>query len=380
MHRAYYDTLGVQTNATTDEIKRAYKKLALQKHPDKGGNEEEFKALGTAYKVLTDDNTRRIYDQLGEEGLQGNNGAGGFGNVNPHDIFSQFFGADAGFGPFHGFNHHHQNGRSQPPATVQSIECSLEELFTGCTKQVRLTRKVGKGKAMSAPCTDCKGRGVVVHTVQMGHFLTQTQQHCGACGGQGVLRNKKLVDETSYVDLEIQRGTRHDSQVILKGKGNETPHSDDGECGDYILQIKQSEHERFRRENDDLIYPVRLTDVDLLTCTTVTIAHIDSSTYSIDITKMTDLSKPYKVAKMGMPKTDAPSETGDLFLTIAVTKTPLPTNRRSQIRELLALKPEPTPSTLLKPVIVAHIHQEGASRRNARPHQHHPENVQCAQQ
>ena len=377
MHRAYYDTLGVQPNATTDEIKRAYKKLALQKHPDKGGNEEDFKALGTAYKVLTDDNTRRIYDQMGEEGLQGQSSSG-FGNVNPHDIFAQFFGSDSGFGAFPGFNRHHHH-RSQPPATVQSIECSLEELFAGCTKKVKITRKIAKGKGMSTPCTTCNGSGVVVHTVQMGHFLTQTQQHCSSCDGRGVVKNKKLVDETSYIDLDISRGTRHDTQVILKGKGSETPNSDDGECGDYVLQIKQSDHGRFKRENDDLIFMMNITDVDLLTCSSLPIVHIDSTVYSIDISKMTDLSKPYKVASMGMPKTEQPSEFGDLFIIVKVEKTVIPSEKRSQIRTLLSLKAESPSATTLHPVIVSRTSQDGSARRNARQPQQ-PENVQCAQQ
>lgn len=378
MYRAYYDTLGVQPNATTDEIKRAYKKLALQKHPDKGGNEEEFKALGTAYKVLTDENTRRIYDQMGEEGLRGQSNSG-FG-VNPHDIFAQFFGSDAGFDPFAGFNHHpHHQHRSQPPATVQPVECSLEELFSGCTKKVKVTRKIAKGKVKSEPCTACNGMGVIVHTVHMGHFMTQTQQRCGSCDGRGVLKNKKLVDETSYIDLEIQRGTQPDTQMILKGKGNETPSSDDGECGDYILQIKQSDHPRFQRENDDLVATITLTDADLLTCASVPMQHIDSSTYSVDISKMTDLSKPYKVANMGMPKTDRPSEFGDLFIIVKVEKTDISAAKRAHIRTLLSMEAEPAPSAMLHPVLVTRPARDGGSRRNARfPQQ--PENVQCAQQ
>jgi DnaJ-class molecular chaperone len=376
MHRAYYDTLGVQTSATTEEIKRAYKKLALQKHPDKGGNEDEFKALGTAYKVLTDENTRRIYDQVGEEGLNGNSQSG-FGNVNPHDIFAQFFGSDAGFGQFQGFNHHRSQ---QQPATVQPIECSLEELFAGCKKKVKITRKIAKGKTMSAPCSTCKGSGVVVHTVQMGHFLTQTQQHCDACGGRGVSKNKKLVDEILYIDLDIPRGTRNDTQMILKGKGNESPNSDDGECGDYILQIKQSDHARFKRENDDLVYPIAMTDVDLLTGAFVSIVHIDSASYSVDISKMTDLSKPYKIANMGMPRTEQPSESGDLFIRVTIEKTAISLDKRAQIRALLSLQPEPSPSTILNPVIFTRINQDGASRRNAHARPQQPENVQCAQQ
>jgi DnaJ-class molecular chaperone len=383
MHRAYYDTLGVQPNASTDEIKGAYKKLARQKHPDKGGNEDEFKALGAAYAVLSDDNTRRIYDQLGEEGLQGNS-ANGFGNVNPHDIFAQFFGSDAGFGNFQGFNHnnaHHHHHRSQQPATVQVIECSLEELFTGCSKKVKITRKIAKGKAMSSPCGSCKGNGFVEQIVQMGLMVTQMRQQCGACDGRGVLKNKKLIDETTYVDLEIRKGTRHDTQIALKGKGNETPHSEDGECGDYILHIKQYEHAQYKRENDDLVCCFKITDVELVTCTSIMLEHIDSVSYAVNIQNMSDLSKPYKIANMGMPRAEQPSEFGDLFLVVNIEKTNISAETRKQVRAVLSSKPEATASSaVLQPAIVTRQKQEGSQRRNVPGRSSQPENVQCAQQ
>ena len=381
MHRAYYDTLGVQPNASTDEIKSAYKKLARQKHPDKGGNEDEFKALGTAYTVLSNDALRPIYDQHGEEGVQGNHAAGGFGNVNPHDIFAQFFGADAGFGQFQGFNHsvHHQH-RQQQPATLQTIECSLEELFTGCTKKVKLTRKIAKGKAVASQCSTCKGRGFEEHMMQIGFMITKTRQNCSACDGRGVLKNKKLVDETTYVDLEIRRGTRHDTQMILKGKGNETANSEDGEFGDYVLQIKQTDHAQYKRENDDLVCYLKVSDVDLVASSVVSINHIDSVSYAINLLNLTDLSKPYKIPKMGMPRTEQPSEVGDLFIVLTVEKTIIPSDKRMQIRTLLSLKPElaPSQSSVLQPEIVSRTHPDGASRRHAQAG--HTENVQCAQQ
>jgi DnaJ family protein A protein 2 len=181
----YYKLLDVSKQATDKEIKQAYKKLAMKHHPDRGGDEDTFKSISKAYEVLTNPEKRQIYDQYGEEGLENmEQGSGGPGpGTDPFDLFSQIFGFNAGG--------RSQRGRPVTPDSTYELQLSLEELYTGTSRNIVFTRDAlcgtcnGEGGQDRKQCSRCGGTGRQIHMQQMGLFVQQVQTVCSACDGKG---------------------------------------------------------------------------------------------------------------------------------------------------------------------------------------------------
>merc|ERR1719326_1092345 len=168
----FYKLLEVEKNANDSEIKKAYRKLAVKHHPDKGGDPEKFKEITRAYEGLSDSDKRSKYDKYGEEGLEDGGGGG-----DPSDIFEAFFGGGGRRGG---------GGRKKQKTkdVVQPINVTLEQLYNGQTKKMAITRQVIDKKKGVQECSDCGGRGVKVEVIRMGPMIQQMQSACGACGGQ----------------------------------------------------------------------------------------------------------------------------------------------------------------------------------------------------
>lgn len=294
----FYDTLGVDPSATEAQLKTAYKKSALKYHPDKNPNNPEaaetFKDITKAYEVLSDSQQRSIYDQLGEEGLEGGGGAGGMG---AEDLFAQFFGGGGGFGGMFG-----GGMRDTGPKKARTIhhvhKVNLEDIYRGKVSKLALQKSVicstcdgrgGKDGAVKS-CTGCNGSGMKTMMRQMGPMIQRFQTVCPDCNGEGEIirekdrcRNchgKKTVVERKVLHVHVDRGVKNGHKIEFRGEGDQLP----GVMpGDVVFEIEQKPHPRFQRKDDDLFYHA---EIDLLTALgggTLNIEHLDERWLSVTI-------------------------------------------------------------------------------------------------
>ncbi len=277
----YYETLGVSKGATDEEIKRAFRKLAKEYHPDinkEPGAEEKFKEIGEAYSVLSDANKRAQYDQFGHAAFQngGGSGAGGFGgfdasDINLDDILNDLFGG--GFGGFSGF------GRSSSRANRSSrgkdirvvANLTFEEAAFGCEKDIKIDLTTecsnchGIGGFNEKTCHTCGGAGRVLEQQQTIFGYMQTQKTCPDCRGAGktyekecdVCHGKGLVDKTKTLTVTIPEGVDEGFQLRLSGKGNAGVNG--GANGDVFVEFKIKEHPLFERDGADIYLEVPIT-------------------------------------------------------------------------------------------------------------------------
>ncbi len=283
--RDYYEVLGVSKSATQDEIKAAYKKMAIKYHPDRNpGNkaaEEKFKEAAEAYDVLRDEQKRARYDQFGHAGLHGGAAGGGFsGGMNMDDIFSMFgdiFGGHmgGGFNPFGGFSGGGGRGRQVYRGSDLRIKVklTLNEVATGCTKKFNIHKYVpcthcggsGSEDGQQQTCGTCNGSGVVYRTVNFGLGKMQTQQPCQACGGEGstikspckYCKGEGVVQGEELIEVNIPKGVAGGMVVTVQGKGNAGRRG--GVNGDVQVIIEVQEHKDFIRQDQNLVYNLLLS-------------------------------------------------------------------------------------------------------------------------
>lgn len=281
----YYKILGVEKTASADEIKRAYKKVAIKYHPDRNPGdkeaEEKFKQAAEAYDVLRDPEKRARYDQFGAAGVNGAGGFGGFGGqgMDINDIFSHFsdiFG-DMGFGGFGGgYGGAQRGGRPQYRGgdLRMKVRLSLNEIATGVTKKFKVRKNIvcsecgGNGceKGTSTEtCSTCNGTGYVVTNKRTFLGVIQSQSACPTCGGEGVVIKHKckhchgegVVNGEEIVDVEIPAGVAEGMVLNVPGKGHAGKHN--GISGDIQVLIEEEPHPDFIRDDNDLIYNLLLT-------------------------------------------------------------------------------------------------------------------------
>lgn len=265
MKQDFYEILGISKSADAAAIKKAYRKKAIEFHPDKNpGNkeaEENFKKAAEAYEVLSDPQKKAKYDQFGHQAFDGAGGFGG-GSMNMDDIFSQFgdiFGSafGAGFGGFGG-------GNSGPRRVKGSnlrikVKLTLEEIANGVEKKVKVKRKVQAKDVHYKTCPTCNGQGQVMRVTNTILGRMQSASTCHTCGGSGqVLESKPkdadaqgmiMVDET--VSIKIPAGVVDGMQLKVSNKGNDAPGSN-SIPGDLIVAIEEVEHEFLKREGENL--------------------------------------------------------------------------------------------------------------------------------
>ena len=281
--RDYYEVLGVDRNASASDIKKAYRKLAIQYHPDKNPDnkeaEEKFKEAAEAYSVLSDPDKKARYDQFGFEGVSGAGGGSGFGGagMDINDIFSMFgeiFGGHGGFGGgFGGFG-----GGSAGPAKHRGsdqrvkVKLTLQEIANGVTKKFKLKKYVpcthcnGSGAENGAveTCPDCKGTGRVVRTQQSFFGMMRSEVACPRCNGQGkIIKNKcqhcngdGIVMGEEIVEVNIPAGVYEGMQLSMRGKGNAGKYN--GIPGDLLILVEEEKHPTLVRDENDLIYSLLL--------------------------------------------------------------------------------------------------------------------------
>lgn len=316
-NEGFYKELGVDKSASESEIKKAYRKLAVKHHPDKGGDVEKFKAISAAYEVLSDPEKKKLYDQYGKEGLEEGGGGGG----GAEDLFSSFFGGGRG-----------SRGPSKGEDMKKEIKVSLEDLYK--SKSVKLSTPVnrlcrdckglgGKENAEKT-CTTCDGAGVQVMLRQIGPgMMSQQQIRCTACRGAGkffderdkckACGGKKIKQEKEILDVFIDRGMKHGEKLYFRGKANEAP---DTIAGDIILVINEQKHETFKRKGADLVITLNISLAEALCGLTRTIRHLDGRVLRID-SPPGNVIKPesYKIIiNEGMPHYGEHFKKGRLFV------------------------------------------------------------------
>ena len=283
----YYEVLGVSKTATDEEIKRAFRKLAKQYHPDinkEPGAEEKFKEIGEAYAVLSDANKRRQYDQFGHAAFENGASGGGtgfqgfnMGDIDLEDILGDLFGG--GFRGFSGFGG--SSRTSSRPSKGEDIRVVLnltfEEAAFGCEKDVKLnltsecSRCKGKGGFNEKTCRTCGGAGKVLEQAQTIFGYMQTQKTCPDCKGRGKTyeticdecHGKGVVEKVKTLTVTIPEGVDEGYQLRLSGKGNAGLNG--GPNGDVFLEFKIKEHPLFERDGADIYLevPVTITDATL---------------------------------------------------------------------------------------------------------------------
>lgn len=280
----YYKILGVDKSATADEIKKAYKKVAIKYHPDRNPGdkeaEEKFKQAAEAYDVLRDPDKRARYDQFGAAGVNGTGGYGGFGGqgMDINDIFSHFsdiFG-DMGFGGFGGFSGGRRGAHPQHRGgdLRLKVKLSLQEIAAGVVKKFKVRKNVtctechgtGCETGHSAEtCKTCNGSGYVVHSQRSFLGMVQTQEVCPTCGGDGMVISHKckkchgegVVPGEEIVEIEIPAGVAAGMVVNAQGKGHAARRG--GIPGNIQVLIEEEPHPDFIRDDNDLIYNLLLT-------------------------------------------------------------------------------------------------------------------------
>ncbi len=370
--RDYYEVLGVDKNATDDELKKAYKKVALKYHPDRNPGdkeaEEKFKEAAEAYDVLRDSQKRQAYDRFGHEGVNGPGGfGGGFsgGGMNMDDIFSAFgdiFGGGFGSHFGGGFSQGGRNNRHVYKGTNLRVRIplTLEEIATGITKKIKVKKGAtcpdchGSGAANGAhpeTCPQCHGAGYIVTKRQSMFGIVQMQQECPTCHGEGsVIKDKckkcagtGIVQGEEIVELNIPAGVADGMIVNLAGKGNAAPHN--GVPGDIQVVITEKPNNTFIRDEQDLIYNLLLSVSQAALGDTVEIPLISGAKARIKIDPGTQPGKVLRLRGKGLPAVERYySQPGDLVVKISVYIPEKTTTQEKQTLESLNGSPNFTPT------------------------------------
>ena len=316
---------GVGKSASEQEIKKAYRKLALKYHPDKNPGdseaEEAFKEAAEAYEVLSDGDKRARYDRFGHQGVGGAAGGGGFGGgMNMDDIFSQF--GDIFGGAFGG-------GRSRGGSRVVKgsdlrvkIKLSLQDVATGVTKKIKVNKLVNAEGVTFTNCSTCNGQGRVTRVMETMLGAMQTQSTCPTCNGTGKFIDKKpsgadaqgLKRKEEVVEINIPAGVEDGMQLKVSGKGNAGPFN--GVPGDLLVVIEEENHAELKRDSENLHYEAYINFVDAAVGAEVFVPLVEGKA-KIKIEAGTQSGKMLRLKGKGIPSINGYGK-GDLFVHINV--------------------------------------------------------------
>ncbi len=352
-----YEVLGVGRNASADEIKKAYRKLAIKFHPDKnpgdGSAEERFKEAASAYEILSDPDKKARYDRFGHAG-QGVGGGPQGGGMNMEDIFSQFgdiFGDAFGGGAFGGFSGGRRGGRVIKGSNLRvRLKLTLEEIAHGAEKKIKGTKLVRAKGSEYGTCGTCGGNGQVrrVQSTFLGQMQTVTT--CPACGGIGQTVSKRapgsdehgLVREEVVVPIKIPAGVEEGMQLNISGMGNEAPAG--GVPGDLLVVIEEEMHQELRRDGVNLHHEVFISVVDAAIGAQIEVPIVGGKA-KVKIEPGTQSNHVLRLRGKGLPDVHGRGN-GDLFVHVAVwTPTNLNKEERAAMEKLRnspGFQPKPT--------------------------------------
>lgn len=329
--RDYYDVLGVAKSASAEEIKKAYRKLAIKYHPDKNPDdkaaEDKFKEAAEAYEVLSNAEKKQRYDQFGHAGVGGAGGGSGYGggNMNMEDIFSQFGdifgGGGSPFDSFFGGGQQSRGGRRVAKGSNLRIKVklTLEEIANGAEKKIKVNKQIScktcdgtgaKDKSSVSTCKTCNGNGSVrrVTNTILGQMQTtatcptchgsgqQITAKCGSCHGDGTVRGEETIT------INIPAGVSEGMQLSMAGKGNAAPNG--GVPGDLIILVEEIAHESLKREGNNVVYDLHVSIPDAALGASVEVPTIDGKA-KIKIEPGTQSGKLLRLKGKGIPEVNS---------------------------------------------------------------------------
>ena len=364
--RDYYEVLGVSKTDTPDKIKKAYRKKAIQYHPDKNPGdkaaEEKFKEAAEAYEVLSDPNKRARYDQFGHAGMGSGSGYGG-GGMSMDDIFSQFgdiFGAHFGGGRYGGFRGGGRRTNRGSDLRVK-VKLTLKEILTGVEKKIKVKKYVscshchGNGSAdgnSTATCNTCHGTGMVTRVTNTILGQMQTSAPCHTCHGEGSTITKKcsychgegIVHEEEVISIRIPAGVAEGMQLSMQGKGNAARRG--GINGDLLIVIEEEEDPNLIRDENDVIYNLFISFPTAALGGTVEVPTIEGKA-KVKIEPGTQPGKVLRLRNKGLPSINGYG-TGDELININVYVPEKLTDKERKIIEELAKSSDFEPSESAK--------------------------------
>lgn len=368
--RDYYEVLGVDKNVSPEDLKKAYRKLALKYHPDRNPGdkeaEEKFKEAAEAYDVLSNPEKKARYDQFGHAGLDGAGGYGGQGMSmddifsNLGNIFGDLFGG-GGFG-FSGFGDSHSRGGARSMSRGSNlrikVKLTLEEIDKGVEKKIKVNKYVscktcgGTGARNSSyeTCSHCHGTGVITELRRSLFGQMQTQSACPYCGGQGRIIKDKcpdchgegIVKAEDIITINIPAGVSDGMQLSMRGQGNAAPHG--GIPGDLIIQVEEIPNEIFERQDNNLFYNAFITFAEAAMGGSIEIPTLNGKV-RVKIEQGTPSGKVIRLKGKGLPDLNGYSR-GDLLVSINVWIPKSLTKEEKSILEDLGKRPnfQPNPS------------------------------------
>jgi molecular chaperone DnaJ len=351
--RDFYEILGVAKNADDDTLKKAYRKLAMQYHPDRNPGdkaaEDKFKEAAEAYEILSDKDKRARYDRMGHDGVDPNFGGGG-GGFNAEDVFSQFgdiFG-DAFFGGGGGRRTGGQQQRQQGQRGSDlrvKVKMTLEEVHKGATKKIKVKKQItcdtclgsgAKDRNSTGTCSTCKGSGYVrqVRNTFLGQM--QTTAACSTCGGSGqqitatcgTCKGEGNVLGDDMIEIQIPAGVAEGMELSVNGKGNAGRRG--GPAGNLRVYIEEEKHVNFEREGNNVVHEVFVNFADLALGTSLEVPTLDGR-IRLKVPAGTEAGKVFRLGGKGLPVVQS-YEVGDLLIHVNVWT---PKNLTDEDRKML---------------------------------------------
>ncbi|MFT4736355.1 MAG: molecular chaperone DnaJ [Cyclobacteriaceae bacterium] len=357
--RDFYEILGVERSAAADEIKKAYRKIAIKYHPDKNPGdssaEDKFKEAAEAYEILSNNEKRQRYDRFGHQGVGGAGGHGG-GNMNMDDIFSQFgdvFGGGSPFESFFGGGGSGGGGRSRRTRKGTNlrikIKLTLKEIANGVEKKIKVNRLMVDPSTTFKNCDTCQGTGQVrkVMNTMLGQMMSTST--CPQCGGAGQMVDNRepgtdstgMKRQEEVISINIPAGVTEGMQLSMSGKGNEVP---GGIAGDLLIVIEEVEDETLKRDGNNVIFDLYVSFVDAALGAQVEVPTIDSKV-KIKVDPGTQSGKILRLRGKGVKDIDGYSR-GDQLIHVNVwtprTLSKEETDILENLRSSKNFEPQPT--------------------------------------